>query len=64
MVTNMFPVRKRSLVGLPSTYTLTHTHTSLSCYPDVALYAEISQKPSCLFTKNNLSQVLSRAFAT
>lgn len=30
MVTNMFPVRKRSLVGLPSTYTLTHTHTHKS----------------------------------
>lgn len=62
MVTNMFPVRKRSLVGLHYTHSLSHTH--LNCYPDVVLYAEISQKLSCLFTKNTLSQVLSGAFAT
>ncbi len=62
------PCEKKISSGPPHIHTLslshTHTHTPLNCYPDVALYAEISQKPSCLFTKNTLSQVLSGAFAT
>lgn len=52
MVTNMFSVRKRSLVDLPSTHTHMHMSELLPRHSPFKIYAEISDKRICLFTKN------------
>jgi len=54
MVTNMFPVRKRSLVGLLSTYTLTHTHVWIVKQAWRFMRRSLKNRVACLLKTNSV----------